>query len=77
MICKEELFVKMMKKFGTKDLEDGLFLNQIKHFTRYDWLRNQSFCMGKEYKLRMIERLTKNGLCFIFNENPDLLADDM
>jgi hypothetical protein len=51
----------------------GEFLANVKSFTRYEWLRNQSFCWNNQPKLQLTETLTEKGLCFILNGNKEIL----
>jgi hypothetical protein len=57
-------------------LENGTFVNQLRIFTEYDWMFNQTFCWSNNQNVKVTERLTKFGICFAFNSKDDLLIEE-
>jgi hypothetical protein len=66
----------MVSLIKSKLIKDGEFLANLMNFTRFDWLQQQSFCYGRQSKLKTVERLTQKGHCFTFNGNDQLIEED-
>lgn len=66
----------MDKNYGGYELKSDMLLRNVENFTRYDWVKNQSFCWKDNKKFKFIERLGETGLCFVLNGNENLLRSE-
>lgn len=75
-ICEDIYLESVEEKYHGYDLKSDMLLRNTENFTRYDWMKNQSFCWKNKEKVNLMQRLTKAGICFVLNGNEKLLRDE-
>lgn len=59
------------QRYDDEWYEEIPFYQQLRLLTRYDWLKNQSYCWPQKSKLiEFSETFTPRGLCFTLYSNP-------
>jgi hypothetical protein len=76
-VCRMSYFQLSHSKQVNVDLQRQKIIEKMQIFTRYDWMQQQSFCHGRKSNLKLMERLTKRGVCFMLNGQQDLVRADM
>lgn len=77
MFCGFRQHYKYKAKFNVKVEPEDDVMSQLEHFTRYDWIKSQSFCYLQQAQVKMFPVLTSHGLCFSFGADENILRNEM
>lgn len=70
-VCSAEL-EGALRKIYNKTSDSFSFTSSLEHYTRYDWMMNQSFCYNGK-AVSMQKTLTYGGIGFSYNADPNML----
>lgn len=76
LVCNQNIAKELMEKDGG-EIYDGFFIKQLRSFTRFDVLEQQSICNNRKSSVELYETINEHGLCFTMNYDANLLNREM
>lgn len=76
-VCDQDFEEFAPARNDAYELKSDMLLKNLENFTRYEWLRKQSFCLENQPMVKLVQRITEKGLCFTSSGDNQMLNDDV